>query len=356
MIISLSTSIYVHNIRDMKLLAPIHHKGVNPMGLCALSLNSQLAYPVSAVSSGELQLFDCSTPKKRLRIRAHESPLAALCFSANGLLLATASEKGTVIRVFCVTNGQRVHEFRRGVKRYVNIASLNFSSCAQYLSASSNTETVHIFRIDPIAVETAERQTTSTAVVTESGEDKEVTDAESTDASEESGWTMGYITKAMTSYFPTQVTDVLNQDRAFASLQLSQAGLRHECCITKLDKETRLVVACEDGFLYMYGFDEVRGGDCKLLRVHDLRTPLFDITGRLSFITIKWRFSCISSSVISGPVCAELNVTLLLSKPIKCMQYLDIVFVYADIFCDFAFTLEPIAFVIIIEYGIQQLP
>lgn len=266
----------------MKLLAPIHHKGINPTGLCALSLNSQLAYPVSAVGNGELQIYDCTNAKRRLRIRAHESPLAALSFSSNGLLLATASEKGTVIRVFCVTNGQRVHEFRRGVKRYVSIASLNFSSCAQYLSVSSNTETVHVFRIDPTAVETAERQTTSSAV-TESGEDGDVGDGESTDANEsrgdESRWTMGYITKAMTSYFPAQVSDVLNQDRAFASVQLSQAGLRHECCITKLEKETRLVVACEDGFLYIYGLDEVRGGECKLLRVHDLRNSLYGITG-----------------------------------------------------------------------------
>lgn len=288
MVISLANSLYVHNIRDMKLLAPIHHKGVNPNGLCALSLNSQLAYPVSSLVSGELQIYDCTTAKRRQRIRAHESTLAALSFSSNGLLLATASEKGTVIRVFCVTNGQRVHEFRRGVKRYVNIASLNFSSCAQYLSVSSNTETVHVFRIDPNAVETAELQATSSAVTESVGEDADAADAdlESTEDSndvtrggDESRWTMGYITKAMTSYFPVQVSDVLNQDRAFASVQLSQAGLRHECCITKLEKETRLVVACEDGFLYIYGLDEVRGGECKLLRVHDLRNPLYGITG-----------------------------------------------------------------------------
>lgn len=285
MIISLTNSLYVHNIRDMKLLAPIHHKGTNPSGLCALSLNSQLAYPVSSVQSGELQIYDCTAAKRRQRIRAHESPLAALSFSANGLLLATASEKGTVIRVFCVTNGQRVHEFRRGVKRYVTIASLNFSSCAQYLSVSSNTETVHVFRIDPAAVETAERQATP-AAVEQTEEDGDASAVETSEAmgprGDESRWTMGYITKAMTSYFPAQVSDVLNQDRAFASVQLSQAGLRHECCITKLEKETRLVVACEDGFLYIYGFDEVRGGECKLLRVHDLRNTLYGITGKLT--------------------------------------------------------------------------
>lgn len=36
-------------------------------------------------------------------IPAHDSPLAALAFSPNGTNVATASEKGTVIRVFHVS-------------------------------------------------------------------------------------------------------------------------------------------------------------------------------------------------------------------------------------------------------------
>lgn len=35
-------------------------------------------------------------------IPAHDSPLAALAFSPNGTKVATASEKGTVIRIFHV--------------------------------------------------------------------------------------------------------------------------------------------------------------------------------------------------------------------------------------------------------------
>lgn len=50
-------------------------------------------------------------------IQAHDSPLAAVRFSADGTRVATASEKGTVIRVFAVPSGERLFEFRRGVKR-----------------------------------------------------------------------------------------------------------------------------------------------------------------------------------------------------------------------------------------------
>lgn len=196
---------------------------------------------------------------------------------------------GTVIRVFCVKNGQKVHEFRRGVKRCVRIASLNFSSCSNYICVSSNTETVHIFKIDQKAVEVAERQScinnndgesngsssnsSSSSDTTSSGESLELKQEAS------SRWSMGFFTKAVTSYLPSPVSDVLSQDRAFASVQLNQAGLRHQCVVTKLEKETKVLAACEDGFLYVYSFDDSKGGECRLIRAHDLRSPLDGVTG-----------------------------------------------------------------------------
>lgn len=81
-------------------------------------------------------------------IPAHDSPLAALAFSPTGQRVATASEKGTVIRVFSVSDGAKLYEFRRGVKRCVSISSLSFSMCSQFLCCSSNTETVHVFKLE----------------------------------------------------------------------------------------------------------------------------------------------------------------------------------------------------------------
>ena len=251
----------------MRLLHSIRNIPSNNKGLCTLSLSSHLAYPIST-TNGELQIFDAGNLESKLSIKAHDSLLSAMTFSFNGVLLATASEKGTVIRVFCVKNGQKVHEFRRGVKRHVNIGSLNFSICANYVSASSNTETIHIFKIDPKYVEDAERR----ANIDGNNEN---------DANAPNEW-ISYLTNAVTSYLPTKVvSDVLYQDRAFASVQMRQPGLKYECVMTKIEKETRLLLACEDGFLYIYDFDDVKGGECKLIRAHDIRTPLHDITGKL---------------------------------------------------------------------------
>lgn len=91
--VCLRDSIYVHNIRDMKLINSIRHTAQNDNGLCSLSLMSHLAFPVSN-DSGELQIYDAADLQMKIKIKAHDSPLSAFNFSPNGKLLATASEKG----------------------------------------------------------------------------------------------------------------------------------------------------------------------------------------------------------------------------------------------------------------------
>ena len=131
----------IHTIRDIP---------SNPRGLCALSIDndkSYLAYPGNS-QVGEVQIFDTINLKAVTMIPAHDSTLASIAFDSSGSKLATASEKGTVIRVFTIPNGKRVFEFRRGVRRNAAIYSLSFSPDSLYLSASSNLETIHIFRLE----------------------------------------------------------------------------------------------------------------------------------------------------------------------------------------------------------------
>ena len=45
---------------------------------------------------------------KMIKVPAHTNALSAICLNTSGNLLATASEKGTLIRVFNTENGQVV--------------------------------------------------------------------------------------------------------------------------------------------------------------------------------------------------------------------------------------------------------
>jgi autophagy-related protein 18 len=79
-------------------------------------------------------------------VEAHNTPLSCIALNNDGTLLATASEKGTIIRVFSVPDAQKLYQFRRG-SIPARIFSMSFNSTSTLLCVSSATETVHIFRL-----------------------------------------------------------------------------------------------------------------------------------------------------------------------------------------------------------------
>jgi len=248
LIVCLEESLYIHNIRDMKVLHTIRDTPPNPTGLCALSINNDncfLAYPGSN-QIGEVQIFDCVNLRAVTMIPAHDNPLAAMTFNCNGTMIATASEKGTVIRIFSIPDGQKLFEFRRGVKRCVTIYALAFSPDSLFLCSSSNTETVHIFKLE--------------------------TTKEKHPSEEPQGW-MGYVGQALktsANYLPSQVTEMFNQGRDHATARLPFSGLKNVCSLTNIQKLPRLLIASQDGYLYLYNMHPTEGGECTLLKQHRL--------------------------------------------------------------------------------------
>ena len=81
------------------------------------------------------------------RIKAHKSSLACLSISLNGELIASASELGTLIRVFNVETRQKTNEFRRGMDK-AQIYCINFNKYLNKICVSSNKGTIHIFDLD----------------------------------------------------------------------------------------------------------------------------------------------------------------------------------------------------------------
>lgn len=73
-----------------------------------------------------------------------------MAWSGDGGLLATASAKGTVIRVHRLPSAARAHSFRRGTLSAA-INSMAFSppgAPLQLLAAASSHGTVHVFRLE----------------------------------------------------------------------------------------------------------------------------------------------------------------------------------------------------------------
>lgn len=91
-------------------------------------------------------IYDATKLEPANVIDAHNSPLSCIAMNSDGTLLATASEKGTIIRVFAIPEGTKLYQFRRG-SIPARIYSMSFNSTSTLLSVSSATETVHIFRL-----------------------------------------------------------------------------------------------------------------------------------------------------------------------------------------------------------------
>jgi len=250
LVVCLEESLYIHNIRDMKVIHVITCTPPNPTGLIALSADTTnfclLAYPGHS-HTGQLQVFDAETLACRVVIPAHEGQLAALQLSRTNTRVATASTKGTVIRVFDTRDGAKLYELRRGIKRTASIFSLSFSPCGTFLACSSNTETVHVFKLD---------------------ESSHASEGSYGSPPSDEGW-YGYINSVVSAsagYLPSQVTDTLTQGRAFATVHLARTGTRTICSLAVIRKSLRLVVCDGTGCLGLYSLDQEEGGDCSLIR------------------------------------------------------------------------------------------
>ncbi|KAM0352847.1 hypothetical protein ACHAPU_001729 [Fusarium lateritium] len=165
----LEEEIYLYDISNMSLLHTIA-TSPNPSAICALSPSSEncfIAYPLPkpredtdlrrpahappqstfvAPTSGEVLVFDTLELKAVNVIEAHRSPLCCICLNNDGTMLATASETGTIIRVFSVPKGQKLYQFRRGTYPST-IYSMSFNLSSTLLCVSSTSDTIHIFRL-----------------------------------------------------------------------------------------------------------------------------------------------------------------------------------------------------------------
>ncbi|KAI9014398.1 WD40-repeat-containing domain protein [Phycomyces nitens] len=272
LIVVLEEQIFVYDISNMKLLHTID-TSPNPAAICALSPSSEncfIAYPsrssstgsnFSDYANGDVEIFDASSLTLVSIVQAHKSPISCISMNSDGTLLATASEKGTVIRVFSIPKAVKVYQFRRG-SYIAKIFSMSFNLVSTLLCVSSDTETVHIFKL-------AARGPPSQHITNGHRKD-EPKDPRAKNSS------MGQlirrssmnISRSVGSYLPEMITEIWEPSRHFASLKLPSGGVRSLVALSSTTPQ--VMVISSEGLFYQYNIDLENGGECVLLKQYSL--------------------------------------------------------------------------------------
>ena len=147
------TRVHIFSFPDVKRLVTIDTRD-NPKGLIQVSTYASSERQILAVPGhriGTIQITDLSVCHNSrscapITLSAHQSEIACLALNNQGTLIATASAKGTLIRVFDTWRKQQLVELRRGADP-ATLYCINFSPDSDFLCVSSDKGTIHIFAL-----------------------------------------------------------------------------------------------------------------------------------------------------------------------------------------------------------------
>ncbi|XP_049765222.1 WD repeat domain phosphoinositide-interacting protein 4-like [Schistocerca serialis cubense] len=126
-----------------------NERGICEMSPMATSERQLLAFPghkLGSVQLVDLASTEAGSSSAPVTVNAHRGALACLALNQQGTLIATASEKGTLIRVWDTVRRTLAVELRRGSDP-ATLYCINFSRDSEFLCCSSDKGTIHIFAL-----------------------------------------------------------------------------------------------------------------------------------------------------------------------------------------------------------------
>ncbi|MCQ2821272.1 MAG: hypothetical protein MJ252_28770 [archaeon] len=203
----------------------------NSKGIIAISNDpdkSIIAY-LDNNKLGSVKIKDLDT-QKEITVQAHESMIAYMAMNPSGTILATCSEKGTLIRIFSTIDGKLLQELRRGSEK-AEIYCLCFDPTERFLACSSDRKTIHIFTLNlPNQSETGEEPKNQQSVFGK-----------------------------LSSYLGMP-KNYLNSEWSFAQFRINDIK-----SICTFGPDNSLIVVSSEGNYYQATFDPKTGGECTLV-------------------------------------------------------------------------------------------
>ena len=231
--------IYVFNLSTFKNM-DIIETGDNSHGIVGVSYDPEqtlLAYPDKKKGQVRIKNYEKSSV---FYINAHENNIAYIVLSFDGSLLATASEKGTLIRIFNTENGNLLQEVRRG-KDKADIKYICFEPTYKFIAASSNKGTIHIWSL-----------ANTLKSLNKTTED----DSSNKIDNKTSGlkWLPNFLGG-----------EFFNSEWSFAQVRITDP--RSICCF---GADNTIIIVSTEGKYYKAQIDMEKGGDCKIIQEEQL--------------------------------------------------------------------------------------
>ena len=231
--------IYVFNLSTFQNM-DIIETGDNAHGLVGLSYDQNqtvLVYPDKNKGHVRIKNYEKSII---FSIKAHDNNIAYITLSFDGSLLATASDIGTLIRIYSTENGNLLQELRRG-KDKADIKYICFEPNYKFIAASSNKGTIHIWSLG--------KTLKALNKVNEGNENEGVENKTS-------------ILKGLPNFLGGEF---FKSEWSFAQVRLTDH--RSICCF---GAENNIIVVSTEGKYYKAEIDMEKGGDCKIIQEEQL--------------------------------------------------------------------------------------
>eukprot|EP01101_Sappina_pedata_P002590 TRINITY_DN12817_c0_g1_i1.p1 TRINITY_DN12817_c0_g1~~TRINITY_DN12817_c0_g1_i1.p1 ORF type:complete len:389 (+),score=130.02 TRINITY_DN12817_c0_g1_i1:100-1167(+) len=221
-VVALETKVYVYNFTDLTLIDSFDTMQ-NPKGLCALSAGSNPVLAILGKNVGQvrIKLFDSNVVHD---IQAHDNKISQIALNAEGSLLATCSEKGTLVRLYDTTTANLLGEFRRGALS-AEIYNISFDQTSTWVCVTSDKGTVHIYNISGVVPGNPNSQTDPSA--------------------ENRTSSLSFMKNILPTYFSS-------------IWSCGQFTVPESRCICSFGQGNSIIVVCADGKYYKYLFDPVK--------------------------------------------------------------------------------------------------
>ena len=131
MTVGLNSCIHIYQFPEVLLLKTIVTKSDPSISILKQSI---LLYPSEVI--GTISIFDCNTLKLINSISAHKSDITSMNVNEIISLVATASIKGTIIRLFSLPSGQNLYSFRNSSLPAI-VTNIQFCPKSQFLFSFS---------------------------------------------------------------------------------------------------------------------------------------------------------------------------------------------------------------------------